>query len=81
MKNHYLLAAIILIMVSCKKDDKVQPQPAAKNTAPATTAVQRLVTYQTRGISRVTGKSIAGDGYFNPNSTDAKYNVGGTDLG
>ncbi|MDR1864333.1 MAG: DUF4185 domain-containing protein [Bacteroidales bacterium] len=32
-------------------------------------------------ISRVTGKSLNGEGLPNPNRTDENYNVGGTDLG
>ncbi len=40
-----------------------------------------LLAYNIRGIARVTGKTVAGDNYPNPNQTDVNYNVGGTDLG
>ncbi|MDR2058279.1 MAG: DUF4185 domain-containing protein [Dysgonamonadaceae bacterium] len=32
-------------------------------------------------IARVTGKTLSGEGIPNPNKTDERYNVGGTDLG
>ena len=42
----------------------------------------REVTLVDRGIAaRVTGKSVSGETYLNPNNTSARYALGGTDLG
>lgn len=44
------------------------------------TRTQLLVKKITR-IARVTGRTISGEGLPNPNNTDQKWDVGGTDLG
>lgn len=45
-------------------------------------AVRRdIVTANLERVARVTGKSISGEVFPNPNKTDERYNIGGTDLG
>ncbi|RYE13958.1 MAG: DUF4185 domain-containing protein [Sphingobacteriales bacterium] len=81
------ICAISLFVAGCKKEEtvKVQQQPSESlngNLERNTSAVPDLIPYNVKGISRVTGKTQpSGDSYINPNQTDVKYDVGGTDLG
>lgn len=43
--------------------------------------VKKIIPYQVKKIARVTGKSKMGESLPNPNQTDSKYDIGGTDLG
>ena len=78
----YCLPVIILLVWGCKKDDYT-PVVNKKSQVAVNefTADPELVVYNVKGIARVTGKTLPWDSYHNPNETDVKYNVGGTDLG
>ncbi|RCH56112.1 DUF4185 domain-containing protein [Mucilaginibacter hurinus] len=80
MKKTFLVLSIFF-MFSCKKDDTLKPRSVVTVNTPKTAAIGDLQTYNTRGIARVTGKTLPWDKYPNPNQTDVNYNVGGTDLG
>lgn len=51
------------------------------STAKITDSFDGIVLKNVKAISRVTGKSLENDTLPNPNLTDEKYDVGGTDLG
>jgi hypothetical protein len=52
----------------------------ASKSLPVETRYGIIVSGLTK-ISRMTGKTLSGESIVNPNRTDERYNVGGTDLG